>query len=96
MRSKTSKKERKRLFLISSTIIILLALLIASVYGDWKQILKNRQEEIELSQTYEYLLDNEEKLSAEITKLQNNDYLARYAKEKYMMSAEGDTIIKMN
>lgn len=96
MRAKTSKKERKRLFLISVAIVLLLFVLIGSVYSDWKQILKNRRTEIELSQKYEKLLEDEVKLNAEITKLQDDEYLARYAKEKYMLSAEGDTIIKWN
>lgn len=96
MRTKTSRKEKKRLFLITTAIISLLILLVGSVYSDWKQILKNRRAEIELSQKYEKLLEDELKLSAEITKLEDDEYLARYAKEKYMLSAEGDTIIKMN
>lgn len=96
MRAKTSKKERKRLFLISVAIVLLLFVLVGSVYSDWKQILKNRRTEIELSQKYEKLLEDEVKLNAEITKLQDDEYLARYAKEKYMLSAEGDTIIKWN
>ena len=96
MRTRTSKKERKRLFLITIAIISLLAILVGSVYSDWKQILKNRKIEIELAKQYNQLLENESKLSAEIIKLQDDEYLARYAKEKYMLSAEGDTIIKMD
>ena len=96
MKKKTSKKEKKRLFIISTTIILLLIVLVLSIYHDWEQILKNRQAEVELTQIYENLLDNEEKLNAEITKLEDDEYLARYAKEKYMMSSEGDTIIKMD
>ena len=95
-KKKTSKKERKRLFLISIAIILLLCLLVGSVYNDWKQILKNRKTENELTLRYEKLLDDEEKLNAEIAKLQDDEYLARYAKEKYMLSSDGDTIIKMN
>ena len=91
---KTSKKEKKRLFIISIAIIILLVFLVGSVYSDWKQILENRKSEVELTQKYESLLENEIKLSAEITKLQDNEYLARYAKEKFMLSTEGDIIIK--
>ena len=96
MHIKKSKKEKKRLFLITITIIGLLSLLVASVYSDWHQILKNRQLERELNSEYTELLSEEEKLSAEITKLQDDEYLARYAKEKYMLSSEGDTIIKWN
>lgn len=96
MHSKKSKKERKRLVIITMTIITLLSLLIGSVYKDWKQILKNRKTENELAQKYEVLLEEEKKLNAEITKLEDNEYLVRYAKEKYMLSKDGDIIIKMD
>ena len=91
---KTSRKEKKRLLFISLAILLLLSFLVGSVYKDWQQILKNRKQEIELQQTFERLLDNEIKLNAEITKLQDDEYLARYAKEKYMLSSENDIIIK--
>lgn len=94
MAKKTSKKERKRLFIISTTILLLLCFLVGSVYKDWKQILENRKEEVELTQKYERLLDDEIRLSAEITKLQDDEYLARYAKEKYMLSSSDDIIIQ--
>ena len=96
MHSKKSKKERKRLFIISIAIILLLALLVGSVYKDWQQIMKNRKTEVELSKKYEKLLEDEQKLNAEITKLEDSEYLMRYAKEKYMLSKDGDIIIKMN
>lgn len=93
---KKSRKERKRLLLISIVIISLLAFLVESVYKDWEQILKNRKSEVELTNKYETLLDDEKKLKAEITKLQDSEYLERYAKEKYMLSKDGDIIIKMD
>ncbi len=96
MHTKKSKKEKKRLFLISITIMGLLTLLVATVYNDWKQILNNRKLTSELTKEYANLLDEEAKLNAEITKLQDDTYLARYAKEKYMLSSDGDTIIKWN
>lgn len=92
--ARASKKEKKRLFLITTAIISLLVVLVGSVYSDWQEILQNRKSEVELSLKYEQLLEDEIKLSAEITKLQDDEYLARYAKEKYMLSSEGDTILK--
>ena len=50
---KKSRKERKRLIIISIVIISLLSLLIGSVYKDWQQILKNRRTENELAKKYE-------------------------------------------
>jgi len=91
---KTSKKEKKRLMIISSAIIMLLFFLVGSVYHDWSQILNNKKEEVELSNKYKNLLEEEVRLNAEITKLEDDEYLARYAKEKYMLSSEGDIIIQ--
>ena len=85
-----TKKEKLRLFLITVTILSLLTFLVGSVYKDWQQIMHNRKEENELALKYESLLEEEEKLNAEITKLGD----ARYAKEKFLLSAPGDTLIK--
>lgn len=92
--ARASKKERKRLFIITIAIFTLLVVLVGSVYGDWHEILENRRAEVELALEYNRLLDDEVKLSAEIIKLQDDEYLARYAKEKYMLTSKGDTIIK--
>lgn len=96
MKSKKSKKEKKRLFLISFMICLLLGILVSSVYKDWVQILENKSKEVALNKEYEELLEKENELNSEITKLQDDAYLARYAKEKFMFSASGDTIIRMN
>ena len=74
----------------------MLSILVGSVYKDWQQILANKKLKTELALKYENLLDEEEKLNAEIVKLGDDEYLARYAKETFMLSAEGDTIIKWN
>lgn len=96
MKNKKSKKEKKRLFLITIMICFLLGILISSVYKDWVQILNNKSKEVALNSEYEELLEKESELNSEITKLQDDAYLARYAKEKFMFSANGDTIIRMN
>ena len=38
----------------------------------------------------------EEKLQSEVTKLQDDDYILRYAKEKFLYSENGELIIRMN
>ncbi len=96
MKRRKSKKERKRLFLITTVICLLMAFLVSSVYKDWVKILNNKSKEISLNNKYEELLEEENSLNSEITKLQDDAYLARYAKEKFMYSATGDTIIRMD
>lgn len=93
---KKTKKERKRLFFISAVIIVLMVSLFNSVSKDWSKILSNKAKAQELSVKYEELLSNEEKLVSQVTRLQDDDYIARYAKEKYMYSGEGEVIIRLD
>ena len=91
-----TKKEKKRLFIISVLIIALLASLVNSVTDKWTKIVENTSEISVLSESYEKLLEDEIKLANEVEKLHDSDYVARYAKEKYMYSKEGETIIRIN
>ena len=94
--NKKSKKDKLRIFIIFVTIISLLGVLVGSVYQDWQLILENRHLEAELNLEYANLKDNEEKLMAEITKLGDNEGLINYARENFLLSTEGDIIIKWN
>ena len=42
-----------------------------------------------------YANDKEEELKATVTKLQDPDYVARYAREKYLYSKDGEIIIRI-
>lgn len=92
---KRTKKEKKRLIMISCMIVLLITFLVSSVSKDWSTILENNRKIKELTTSYETLLDEEGKLKSEVTKLQDSEYVARYAKEKYMYSSEGETILRM-
>lgn len=93
---KKTKKEKKRLFVISTVIILLIISLISSVAGDWTKIMENKSKITSLNKKYESLLNDEEKLVSEVIKLQDDDYLLRYAKEKFLYSEDGEVIIRMN
>lgn len=96
MAKRKTRKEKKRLVFISLIIIALLVSLVGTVIGDFKQILENKKETIKLTQEYEMLLDEQEKLASEVTKMQDPEYVARYAKEKYLYSSEGEIIIRID
>lgn len=91
---KKTKKDKRRLLFISSVIVILIISLISSVANDWTKILENKSEITSLTNKYNDLLSEEEKLVSEVTKLQDDEYIARYAKEKFMYSAPGETILR--
>lgn len=93
---KKTKKEKKRLFLISILLCAMLGILINSVARDWVEILDNNSQIKSLEDEYSNLLTEEEKLKSDVTKLQDSDYIARYAKEKFLYSQKGDLIIRMD
>ena len=93
---KKTKKEKKRLFIISSLIVILMVMLVQSVAKDWTKIMDNNKQIKQLTEEYNELLAEEEKLESDVTKLQDSDYIARYAKEKFLYSEDGDTIFRMD
>jgi cell division protein FtsL len=79
---------------------MLLVVIIASYLGVfsfnyWSQILANKKEKSQLEAEYTKLLEDEENLKSQINKLQDPEYVAEYAREKYMLSKDGEIIIKV-
>lgn len=96
MKGKKNKKAKRRLVFISLTIIILLGVLWWTVYPNFVKIVESNKEKEELTQEYDNLLDTESQLKSEVTKMQNPEYIARYAKEKYLYSDEDEKIIRID
>lgn len=93
--SKKAKKQKKRMIIYILFIAILASFLTTTIYDNWSLILKNRAEQTELELKYESLLQEEQELSNEITKMQDPDYVAKYAREKYGYSKNNEVIIKV-
>lgn len=96
MEKRKSKKEKRRIIMISFLVVTLSAFLIKSVFSDWVQILNNNRQIHILNEQKKILLDEEASLKAETTKLENPEYVARYAREKYLYSAPDEIIIRAN
>lgn len=95
MNKKITKKTKRRLTFLSSIILLLVGLIITTVFNDLCQIIHNKNEIALLSKQYNNLLHEEESLQSEITKLQDSNYVARYAREKYLYSLPDEVIIKL-
>lgn len=95
MSKKITKKTKRRLTFLSSIILLLVAMIISTVFNDLCQIINNKNEIALLSKQYNDLLHEEESLQSEITKLQDSNYVARYAREKYLYSLPDEVIIKL-
>lgn len=93
--SKVTKKVKRRLLVQMTCLFILVFALIFTIFSDWTKILENKRKINELNSNYTTLLEEEESLNSEITKLQDPDYVARYAREKYMYSLPDEVIIRI-
>ena len=95
MQKKITIKTKRRLTFLASVILLLVGVIITSIFNDLCQIISNKNEVAILSEKYNNLLREEESLQSEITKLQDSDYVARYAREKYLYSYPDEVIIKL-
>ena len=61
----------------------------------WIEIYQKYHESKELDAQLLTLKDEEEELKVDVEKLQDPDYVARYAREKYLYSKEGEFILRI-
>lgn len=96
MRKKRRLKVKVRTFLTFVIAIVLFGYVSFSVinYGISKKKFE-AEEKVLQAKLYE-LKDKETDLNQEISKLKDDDYLARYAREEYLYSKDGEYVIKID
>lgn len=99
MKKKTKKRKirtsAKVIVILSVASIFAIAVIGASLYNILTQIIQSNKELNEKEEVLLGLQREEEDLNNEIELLQDKDYLARYAREKYFYSKDGEVIIRM-
>ena len=94
--SKRKKNKDNTLYmLLVVTCAVLMVALVGTVFKDYSRVIQNRKETEELENRYQELLEEETSLNSEVVKLQDPSYVARYAREKYLYSKEGETILRI-
>ena len=78
---------------LSSVILIFVMTFTIGRY--WVEIFDKYQEKKLLEEELLSLKEKEEELKVDANKLQNPDYVARYAREKYLYSKEGEFILQI-
>ena len=91
-KEKLKSESVKSLFIFA---ILFILILIGTVFNDWTTIKENVKETEELNAKYQTLLEEEASLNSEVIKLQDPEYVARYAREKYMYTKNGEKILKI-
>ena len=95
MAKKKSKKVKVRMFFLIILFTAIIGYLSYSFFANVSKIMEIRKEKNELTDKLATLKDEEDNLNSDIKKLKDPDYVARYAREKYMYSKDGELIIRI-
>ena len=88
-------KTRRRILVLGLTSIFIIVAMTFTIGKYWIEIFEKYQEKKALEEELTQLKEKEEELKVDANKLQNPDYIARYAREKYLYSKEGEYILQI-
>ena len=92
---KKGVKTKLRVTFYSIMLIITSILFLTTMFSTISNYIKINKEIKEDKISYKDKLSEEEELKSEINKLQDPEYMARYAREKYLYSKKDEIIIKI-
>ena len=94
-KSKISKKAKLRILLFFIIFGGIIGSLSYSFFSNVGKMIEINNEKHELQNKLVSLKDEEEVLNSDIKKLEDPEYVARYAREKYLYSKDGELIIRI-
>ena len=93
---KYTVKTKSRTVIISLLFAFIIFTLIYTIFSDLQKITILNIEKKELLETSKKLKDEEASLESDIERLSDDLYVARYAREKYFYSKEGELVLKID
>jgi len=94
-RRKYTVKTKSRMLVIFLFFIVIISTLGYTLFFNVCQIVDLKLDMIELKEKKLELEDEEKVIEADIKRLQNPEYIARYAREKYFYSKPGEIILRI-
>ncbi len=94
-KKKSSKKRTRRILLLGFCSVAVIITMTLTIGKYWVDIIDKYNEKKELEKKLIELQEQEKALRLDADKLQDPDYVARYAREKYLYSKDGEFIIKI-
>ena len=94
-KKKRSMKVKIRMFFLVVVFTSIIGYLSYNLFSNVSKIMDIKKEESKLDEKLANLKDEEDTLTSDIKKLKDPDYVARYAREKYMYSKDGELIIRI-
>lgn len=93
-KKKTSKFKYRLCFLVPLCLLLMTTIFV-SIGSYWFQIVEKYHEKNRLEESIISLKEKEEELKVAVDRLKDPDYVARYAREKYMYSKDGEIILRL-
>lgn len=94
-KNKSKLKARRRMLFLGIASVSIIFVMTFTVGKYWVEIFEKYQEKKALEEELISLKEKEEELKVDANKLKNPDYIARYAREKYLYSKEGEYILQI-
>lgn len=94
-KKKVSKSAKKRLLVFGTLSFAMIIYFFITLTTYTLNIIDLNHEKKELNNQLLVLKEDEENLNIELKKLQDPDYIARFARENYLYSKNGEYIIKI-
>lgn len=93
---KVSKAAKRRLTIFGTVSLVAILYFSVNLFTYTVNILNLRNEEAKLKMELSSLKNKEGELATEIVKLHDPEYIARFARENYQYSKDGEYIIQIN
>ena len=90
-----NKKAKIRVLVFLPICLVVLGAIFIAIGSYWVKIYDKYQEKSALESEIIALKEKEEQLKVEVDRLEDPDYVARFAREKYMYSKDGEIILRL-
>ncbi len=95
MKRRVSKQSKRRLMIFGILSIVAIGYFFVTIFSYTYNYISLKNEEYTLKNELVALQDEKANLKIEIEKLNDPEYVARYAKENFLYSADGEYVIKI-
>jgi len=90
-----AKKKALRFLVFGVGCVVICGTILISLTKVWINIYSKYKEQEELNKLLILLKEEEQKLSLDVDRLQDPEYVARYLREKYLYSKDNEYIIRI-
>ena len=95
IKKQKAKKSTPRFLVFGVACIIISGTVALSISKLWSEIYQKYKEKKDLDQKLVELKSQEKELKVDVEKMQDPEYIARYLREKYLYSKDGEYIIRI-